>query len=262
MRGRIIHYNTSDGKGLIAAGPHQHAFEIAQWRSESAPAVNQTVAMVFEDERLASVVRVAEDVLIKEKAGAIAGRIGTAGAATLQQMRQGTPQTGIAAPLAGLGRVLLISHALFAASALFFSYLKIEGLFGPSQTYSLVGLTRLSEQLGTAIGGSVLPWLAILSIAIPLLWRSRWAWLALLLPLFATVKPWLDVFSAIRSMSKGMRQFDAGMGQAMTRQLLDMLDVGMGFWVCLAASLVLAGVSIKRTLLPPVRPVPAPEHTT
>jgi len=257
MRGRIIHYNASDGKGLVVTGQQQHAFEITQWRSESAPALNQTVELVFQGERLASVARIADDVLLKEKAGALADRIGTAGAATLEGIRQRNSH-GLAGRVTGLGKVLPACHALFAASALLFSYLKVEGLFGPSQAYSLVGLSRLSEQLGSAIGGSVLPWLAILSIAVPLFWRSRWAWLALLLPLFATVKPWFDVFSAVRAVSKGMNQFDAGMGRAMTSQLIDMLGIGLGFWLCLATSLVLAGLAVKRTLLPP-RPHAEPE---
>ena len=43
MRGRIIHYNGNDGRGLIATDNRQLPFEIAHWRSDTAPAVNLVV---------------------------------------------------------------------------------------------------------------------------------------------------------------------------------------------------------------------------
>ena len=77
MRGKIIHYNASDGKGLVAAAGQQFAFQIGQWRSDSAPAVNQTVELEFgEDGTLQSLAKVADEILLREKASELAGRLG------------------------------------------------------------------------------------------------------------------------------------------------------------------------------------------
>jgi len=86
MRGRIIHYNGSDGRGLLAAADRQLPFEIAQWRSDTAPAVNATVELAMDGDTLVGVTRVPDDVLLKEKAGQIASRLGAAGGAALQTL--------------------------------------------------------------------------------------------------------------------------------------------------------------------------------
>lgn len=260
MRGRIIHYNAADGKGLVAAGQRQHPFEIVHWRSETAPAVNQTVDIGLDGEQLTSITRVADDVLLKEKAEALAGRFGSAGAAALRGIGKagGDAATGIGADgsaavhITRLGKPVLIAHGLFVVSAMFLAYLKITPMFGASQGFSLLGLSKLSEQFGSSIGGSFLPWLAILSIAVPVFWHSRWAWLALLLPLIATVKPGWDIFSAIQGTAAGANQFDAQIGRAVAKQIIDMLSAGTGLWLCLATGLVLAGFALKCAVSPPL----------
>jgi hypothetical protein len=70
MRGQIIHYNASDGKGLIFAGDEQVPFEISLWYSACAPAVNQTVELSWVDKRLKSVTRVSKGTIAREKIGA------------------------------------------------------------------------------------------------------------------------------------------------------------------------------------------------
>lgn len=259
MRGKVIHYNGNDGKGLIAAEGQQHPFEISQWHSDTAPAVNQTVELELEHGQLSRLTRVAEETLLKEKAGELAGRLGVAGNSALQSLRQGAAETG-AGEAAGsglrlLGKPLLAAHAVFAVSALFLPYLKVQNPVLPvSQGYSLVGLSKLSEQLGSSIGGSLLPWLAILSILVPVFWRSRWAWLALLLPTVAVFKPWLALALALGRIGDQVGKLDAGMARMMTRQLLEMLGTGIGFWLCLLSSLFIAAIALKRTLLPPRAP--------
>lgn len=76
MRGRIIHYNASDGRGLILAGDEQVPFEIALWHSACGPAVNQTVELAWAGERLKSVTRVSKGVVAKEKIGKWISRLG------------------------------------------------------------------------------------------------------------------------------------------------------------------------------------------
>ncbi len=75
MRGRIIHYNASDGRGLILAGDEQVPFEIALWYSACAPAVNQTVELAWAGKRLKSVTRVSRGAIAKEKIGKWIGRL-------------------------------------------------------------------------------------------------------------------------------------------------------------------------------------------
>lgn len=262
MRGKIIHYNGGEGKGLVSADGRQLPFEIAQWRSDSAPAVNQTVELQLEGDTVQSLTRVSEEALLKEKASAFAGRLGGIGDDAMGAMKGASSSAGAAgfqAGVARLGKPLLVIHVLFAISALFFTYLKIDPGFGMGRSFSLVGLADISEQFGSSVGGSLLPWFAILSILLPVFWRSRWAWLALLLPLLATIKPWLDVLSAVRKASKSMGGLGGpDLGRAMGEQVLDMLGTGMGMWLCLLTSLALAGFALKRTMLPPA-PAMQPE---
>ena len=252
MRGKIIHYNGGEGKGLVSADGRQFPFEIAQWRSDSAPTVNQTVELQLEGDTVQSLTRVSEETLLKEKASAFAGRLGGIGDGAMGAMKgasAGAGAAGFQAGVAQLGKPLLVVHALFAISALFFTFLRIDPGFGLGRSFSLVGLGQLSEQFGSSVGGAFLPWLAILSILLPVFWRSRWAWLALLLPLVATLKPWLDVMSGVRKATKAAGDF--GIGRAVADQFMDMLGTGMGMWLCLLTSLALAGFALKRALLPP-----------
>lgn len=262
MRGKIIHYNGGEGKGLVSADGRQFPFEIAQWRSDSAPAVNQTVELQVDGESVQSLTRVSEETLLKEKASALAGRLGGIGDGALGAVKGASATAGGAgfqSAVAQLGKPLLVIHALFALSALFFTYLKIDPGFGMSRSFSLVGLADISEQFGSSVGGAFLPWLAILSLLLPVFWRSRWAWLALLLPLLATTRPLFDVFSAVNKASSSASQFGgAGFGRRMGEQLLEMIATGMGLWLCLLTSLALAGFALKRTLLPPTLLPPSP----
>lgn len=255
MRGKIIHYNASDGKGLVAATGQQFAFQIGQWRSDSAPAVNQTVELQFgEDGTLQSLAKVGDEVLLREKASELAGRLGGVGGAALGTLKANSPGTaeGLQGGITRLGKPVLGLYAVFAVSALLLPYLKIRHPFGgEGRSFSLVGLSDLSQQLGTSVGGSFLPWLAILACALPLFWRSRIAWLALLLPLLATLKPFWDVAWAIRKVTQQASQFDARIGNAIAGRLLDTLGTGVGLWLCLLTALALAAFGLKRTVLPP-----------
>jgi hypothetical protein len=252
MRGKIIHYNANDGRGLIAAdGGQQYPFEVAQWRSDVAPAVNQTVEFGIADGGLAQVERVGEDVLLKEKASALAGKFGTAGDAALRSLKSNAPAAGLPSGLlSSLGKPLVAGYALFAVAALFLPYLGIDVPYGGEKTFSLVGLSQLSESLGSSVGGAFWPWLGILSVTLPLFWKSRWAWVALLLPLLASVKPMIDIILAMNEMAKGMGGLN-GFGGQIADQLLNSLHIGFGSVLCVAASLFIAAIGLKRVVFPP-----------
>ena len=256
MRGRIIHYNGNEGRGLIAADNRQFPFEIAHWRSETAPSVNQVVEVAVAGDVLESVTRVSDEVLLKEKAGQIASKLGTAGGAALQSLKEATPSTA-GASAAGvwqrLGKPLLIAHGIFVAAALLLPYVSVQSPFGiGGKSFSLTGLAEASEAMGASVGGAFWPWLGILSIALPAFWRSRYAWLALLLPLLAAVKPAFDLLLATRKASRQMSDaMGADIGSQIARQIADMLHVGIGAWACVLAALVIAAIGLKRVLLSP-----------
>lgn len=255
MRGRIIHYNGSDGKGLIAADNRQLPFEITHWRSDTAPAVNLVVELTMAGDALESVTRVPDEVLLREKAGQFASKLGTAGGVALQSIRDAAPASTAGSTAGGLqliGKPLLIAHGVFVFSALMLPFLSINplGLGGPS--FSLTGLSKAAETMGASIGGSLWPWLGISSIALPVFWRNRFAWLALLLPLFATVKPAIDIMLATAKASSGMSDsFEAQLQGQIFDQIIDALHIGIGAWVCVLAGLFIAAIGAKRVLLPP-----------
>ena len=255
MRGKIIHYNAGDGRGLIATDGRQIPFEIGQWRSDTAPAVNQVVDVTMDVDNLESVTRVSEEALLKEKAGQLAGKLGSAGGAALQSLKDSSPADGSAVNglLKMLGKPLLIAHGLFAFSALVLPYLSTAALFG-SRSFTLVGISKLAESMGQSVGNSFWTWLAIVSIALPVFWKSRWAWLALLLPLLATTKPFLDMAIAAGKAAKEMQDmFGPNAGSQVMDNLLEMFEISFGFWVCLISALFIAGIGLKRVLLPPAR---------
>lgn len=254
MRGKIIHYNSNDGRGLVSAAGRQIPFEIRHWRSETAPSVNATVELEMAGETLEGVSRIPDDVLLKEKAGQFANRLGAAGGAALQSLGKQVPETRL--PTQGwlrlLGKPLLIAQAVFTLSALALPYISVGANLGVGRSVTLAGLSHLSEQMGASVGGAFWVWLAILSIALPVLWKSRWAWLALLLPLLATLKPVLDVAAAARKAARGMEGlFGANAGDQVMNQMLDMIEPGIGFGACLLAAVFTAGLGLKRVLLPP-----------
>lgn len=256
MRGRIIHYNGTDGRGLIAADGRQLPFEISHWRSETAPAVNLAVTMTLAGDVLESVARVPDDVLLKEKASDLAGKLGAAGGAALQSLKDASPANGGASVGGGwklLGKPLLIAHGVFVVAALALPFISIESPFGiGGKSFSLTGLSEASEAMGASVGGAFWPWLGILSIGLPVVWRNRMSWLALLLPLFAAIKPALDFGLAARKASAAMSDaLGSDVGRQVAKQLAEMLHIGIGAWVCVAAALFIAAIGIKRFLLPP-----------
>jgi len=72
MRGRIIHYNANDGRGLVTAEGRQYAFDITQWGSSIAPAVNQTVEATLAEDRIVGLVLMNPSTLAREKLTALA----------------------------------------------------------------------------------------------------------------------------------------------------------------------------------------------
>lgn len=245
MRGRIIHYNAADGRGLISADNRQYPFEISHWRSEMAPAVNAAVDLELQGDQTAGVSRVPDEVLFREKAGELAGRLGGLGAQALDGARRpGAVPAG--SLVERLGKPTLVAQGAFAVGAMLLSFVTLKTGLGPTQNVTLAGLSKLSEMLGASAGSGPLVWLAILSVAVPLLWRHRVAWLALLLPLIAVLKPAWDIKRAISAAGAGMGD---AYSNAIANQLAEMVSPGMGAYLCLASAIALAAIGAKRFLL-------------
>jgi hypothetical protein len=217
MRGRIIHYNSNDGKGLISADNKQYPFEIAQWQSETAPSLNATVDFDSDGERPSAVRRVPDETLMKERAGELAGKIGAFGSAALQGAKGAAANSGVGNPLARFDKITLITHVVFVLGALFLPFVSITSDVG----FSLVDIP-------SPIGDPRLVWLAILSVLLPMFWRNRLAWLALLIPLLAVV-------NLLRT----------------ENHLMNTVSFSSGMVVSLLAALFLALISIRHFLLPP-----------
>lgn len=58
MRGRIVHYQPEEGRGLIAADGRQWAFSIAQWQADIAPRLDALVDFADADGRPEAIVLV------------------------------------------------------------------------------------------------------------------------------------------------------------------------------------------------------------
>ncbi len=284
MRGRIIHYDATTGTGRIAAGGRQFSFEIGVWESDTAPEVNQVVSMGMEGDALTSVERVPDEVLLRERTADLAGRVGSAGAAALGHLRElgssataragvarpgegtssGTRHAGTTADLRGdpfssfvsglttrLGVGILASWGVFVAGGLFFPFVRVPWGLG-TRSFTLAGLSDIHQgarELGIELIGTNLFWPAALALVVPLLIRSRWAWLALALPLVAVLKPAVELVLTFREVVSATQEFFGLFGMETANARLRP-SFRIGFWT----SLISAGFLLLGGLMRVVRP--------
>jgi hypothetical protein len=263
MRGKIIQYNGTDGSGTIVAEGEQYRFSLTAWRGDSAPAVNKTVEITLAGDMISAFTPVGDDVLIKEKAAELGGKLG----ASLGKLRASIPApagvvSGSAAggatsstdavqvaPSAGgaitfnsilerYGKAIPITWALFLLGTLAFNAASIS-MMGVGRGWSWFDIAGLMSQMGRDSGGTIKVLLLIgyASIAVPLFWRDRRAWLALLVPLLALL--W-GTFSVLHTMSS--------VGDGMMGRMSDVFSLGFGFYLSLLAASVLAALAVKRFL--------------
>jgi len=76
MRGTIVHYNATEGRGLIAARDGaQYPFAITAWRTGIAPRVNQTVELQTDRLRVTAVRLVPAHVVLAGRIAAVVTRL-------------------------------------------------------------------------------------------------------------------------------------------------------------------------------------------
>jgi len=235
MRGKIIQYNGTEGRGVIIAEGSQYPFTITSWTSESVPAAGKTVEIELKEGVAAAVSLVTDDILLKEKTAELGGRLGTAlGNIDLASL-QGNGGSLI---VARYGKVLLGAYALFVIGSLAFNAVSMS-MLGNSMGKSLFAVTSLLSEMGGDGGGSVkmMMILAYIGAGLPIVWPDRRAWLALLLPLVATL--WA-IFAVMKIMDS--------LGGGIMGDMSDLVSIDFGFYLSLVAAIVLAAGGVKRFL--------------
>jgi len=109
---------------------------------------------------------------------------------------------------------------------------------------SSVALWNLAEADGQFHAGGIRLFLIIgfLSMAVPVLWQNKRAWLALLIP----AVPLLQMAYGFHSAMNQAKEMTRGMGVSVG----DMLSIGMGCYAAGLAAAFLAVYGLKRVLLP------------
>lgn len=259
MRGKIIHYNGNDGKGLIAVGERQVPFSIGQWSSDSAPAVNQTVEVSLDE--VGSPTRIAlvdTQTLAREKLSHFAALGGDQG------QQAATKGKVVFQHISGrMGVSLMIVCAALFVAWFFLPALSVNlGFVGKS--FSVSDVLGLNLQVGASFGfwsflglvAVVLPWVA------PWL-GARWASLFFCAPLLMIIVAYTRVrwqmHASVASAIDQAGQFGGADAQAMVQGMADQMaaNVGkaisfdFGLWVVLLLSLYLAAMGVTHFLRAP-----------
>ena len=201
MRGKILQYNGNDGTGIIVADGQQHRFALTQWKGDSVPALGKTVEVVVTDGQVQTVMLVGDDVLMREKASEIGGKLGEFVGGLGSSIAKGGaggvgPVTG-GAIVERYGMPTLIAYGLFLIGTTMFKAVSIAVM---GAGWSMWQLAAFLSAFGGGGGIKLLLTLSYLSILVPFFWRDRRAWLALLLPLLTMV--WA-VIKALTSGNEG-----------------------------------------------------------
>ncbi|HEX5004119.1 MAG TPA: hypothetical protein VFV65_02330 [Gemmatimonadales bacterium] len=234
MRGKILQYNGNDGTGTIVAGGEQHRFALGDWKGDAVPAVGKAVEFSLVEGRVQSVTLVSDDVLMREKASEIGGKLGgLVGGLGGSLARAGADGGGGA--LAGsivdrYGRGTLAAYAAFLVGTTMFQAISIAMLGAGWTMFQLAGFLSM---VGGGGGIKMLLTFSYLSIAVPLVWRDRRAWLALLLPLLTVVWAVIRALSASSGGGGG-----SGLGPG---------DFGvLGFYMPMAAAIYLGLTGFRK----------------
>lgn len=261
MRGKIIHYRADEGSGLVSAAGRQYEFNIRQWQGEVAPTVNRVVEVALDEEYVTRVALVPEDVLLRERATELKAKLGGAG----NLLGAGGGEIGRNV-LARLGLPLAIAYGVFFLASLFFGFGALKGITLGDTTTTLYGTVDLLARDGKS-SLTLLLFAAYASFLVPVFWKHRFAPLATLLPLLLVLVLLLQIYGIFsdataiyqkqvqeaqrlyggfaRDMMKGARSPYPGFS--------DFFSFGLGFYLCLSASLAVAWLGAGSTLISIVR---------
>ncbi|MBR7633864.1 hypothetical protein [Janthinobacterium lividum] len=252
QRGRILAYQPS-GQGSVSVAGIQHAFDVAtHWRSDVAPAINAVVDVRFDDAgSLATVSAVATQQLAQEE---------MAGAAKLARDK-GQQLWGQA--VSALGIKVLASLGVLIAGAFVFNTIGIRLFASVSRTYwQLLGLSADSLESFARDGGGGFTsaqfffLLAIAACCATMASNHPKAALGKCAPLLFVVIHSSLLFLKIKgavsdagnAMGGIMGSRAARMAEQMASEMLGQvwqgLSFGIGFYLVLASSIVLAAYGL------------------
>jgi hypothetical protein len=227
MRGKILQYNGSDGRGIIVVDGQQHGFGIAAWKGDSAPVVGKTVEVGLANGQIESVAQVGDDVLLKERSAELAGKLGS----FVGELSKGSSGATGGSIVTFYGRNLLIAYGVFLLGTIFFNTISMSFL-GSKQGAPLWDLAKLLDAFGGAGGIKALLLLSYISFAAPFVWRDKRAWLTQLLPLL----------TVLYALLQGRKMLGGGGG--MGGSIFDIL--GIGFYLSLLAAVFIAAAALKK----------------
>jgi len=252
QRGRILAYQPS-GQGSVSVAGIQHAFDVAtHWRSDVAPAINAVVDVRFDEAgSLATVSAVATQQLAQEE---------MAGAAKLAREKS---QQLWGQAVSALGIKVLASLGVLIAGAFIFNTIGIRLFASVSRTYwQLLGLSADSLESFARDGGGGFTsaqfffLLAIGACCATMVSRHPKAALGKCAPLLFIVIHSSLLFIKIKgavsdagsAMGGIMGTRAARMAEQMASEMLGQvwqgLSFGIGFYLVLASSIVLAAYGV------------------
>jgi len=233
MRGTIIMWNGD--KGVVSAQGQRHDFDISHWKADTAPQANTIIEVEVANGALRSVTPVNEADLAREKITALTGRGSKVAKAVLENV----------------GSDVAIAYGAFLFAALFLSVVSITGA---SVSITLADLLSGKMGMGAAFGGGdsgkgmILTLIAAATIAVPYLWRHKYALLAFCTPLLFTAKAFWPVYQQYSQAQKQLQAMGE-LGQMMSQMAGEMtrgISVGIGGWVVIAAGVYLTSRGVLR----------------
>ncbi len=256
QRGKIIHYNQNEGKGIINANGSTHEFHIGLWRGNEAPKLNGVVEIDIIDTALSGVLPVSETQLAQEKAAEIKSQMGAIGG----QLGQHTGKMG-AGLIALHGIPTLVAFAVFMLAGLALTFANFH-IYRHEST--LCGMGNILDSLGKNQTLTLLIfWGSLSALLAPLFSRQKAVWLLLCLPLLAVLLGAWDVYrvyGAVKDAAQAQSALFGGMGE-FGKSLAGMVEAqvsnvtfskvasfGAGFYVMVIAALWLTWQGVLRFL--------------
>lgn len=256
MRGKILR-DTNSGSGIVFINGEQKQFTLEQhWKSATAPVVNQTVDVELTPTGdVLGITLVDETALAKEQAQQMAGEAAVRARKLSNYL------------LATVGPVSLGAVLLLLVSWMGFNFVSISISRGYSEGASLYEILKLANagEGISALGGfkqasagvyGWLMWGAALLPLLPYFFKHKFAWVANFAPLVFMLAVGYSIYSAIQK-QVGMASSMGGMfGGAQAQQMaekmasemvsgaLRAMNLGLGFYISVAAALYFCYVGI------------------
>lgn len=232
MRGKVMAYDPSTGKGIVGAGNDRYEFSLQSWVGSDIPSIGRTVEITVGEDGFTTFAPVPEGDIVKERLEVVGKNLAATGS-----------NVTIAA-IARHGYVMLGAIAAFFVASLALDVVSIR-MMGMSRGISAYDFFTMSSGFGKFT--LIVAWIGLV---VPLVWADKQAYRALLIPLAPVAvlcwKFW-ETYSVAREQMASMGSI---FGRAATMpSFLDVVNPGAGFYVLIASATVLAFIAIKNLRL-------------